>query len=135
MFLGLLDDRVQWHRSWAEMMRWLEELELKHIEVMRCTKSFETMKSAWITLAKEESRPRYAAFAREQAHIYAQLHEDAARMYAKKAEPRLQVPEANILKAILTFRENELEWLVKMACLPNADTMVNEGDFDGVGDA
>jgi hypothetical protein len=116
----MIDDRVQWHRSWAEMTRWLEEFELKHVELMRCAKSFESMRSAWSTLAAKESRSGYSAFARQQAHIYAQLYEDAAGMYARKAEPHFQVSDHEIPKAMLAFREKELDWLLKMAGVAQA---------------
>jgi hypothetical protein len=36
-------DRVQWFRGEAEMQRWLEELEIKLADFLRCIRSFRRM--------------------------------------------------------------------------------------------
>ena len=57
------EDRVQWHRALAEMMRWLEEYEIKHVEFDRCIKAYSTMSSVWMELADKHSHTGYRAFA------------------------------------------------------------------------
>jgi hypothetical protein len=110
------EDRVQWHRAWAEMQRWLEEFELKHIEMRRCIESYQTMSLTWTTLATKSTLPGPAAFARRQAEIYNRLHSDALSLFMNKGEPCfVNTPQFGLVKAILNFREQELGWLTQLA--------------------
>jgi hypothetical protein len=109
------EDQVQWHRAWAEMMRWLEEFELKHVEFVRCITGFDAMMSAWSAVATKETREGYAAFARSRSDIYRRLRDQAEDLFQKNAEPHLLEFRENLIKGIQTLRERELGWLWKMA--------------------
>lgn len=114
---------MQWHRAWAETMRWLEEFELKHIEFIRCIGSFNTMHSIWDTMANAATQPGPAAFARRQATVYCNLRDDAKRWFAQKGEQRFVSSiqdghggsATSLVKAVRQFREHELGWLARMA--------------------
>jgi hypothetical protein len=115
LLTSYLEDQVQWHRSLADMMRWLEEFELKHAEFIRCINGFGAMASAWSTIAAAEARDGYAAFARHQADIYHQLREDAEKLFKKNAEPSLFESRDNLIGGIQKLRRQELAWLWRMA--------------------
>jgi hypothetical protein len=104
-------DRVQWHRAWADMLRWLEEFELKHAEFVRCILSFEAMVSAWTSLSQEDERPHYAAFARRQACIFRKLLDDARELYTERGNPTLTSGKGTLVEAVRAFRNDELAWL------------------------
>lgn len=94
------------------MMRWLEEFELKHVDFMRCIKSFEKMRSVWTDLAEKVLLPGERAFARKQAATYDYLQKDASEWFGKTAEPRfLNMTEETLIKTITDFRAKELSWL------------------------
>lgn len=96
------------------MQRWLEEFELKHVEFMRCIKSFLTMSETWCALSLEADLPGNVAFAKRQSLIYRQLHDDAKSLFVKVAEPRFrQLSEQNFVELIRKFREVDLGWLAK----------------------
>lgn len=93
-------------------MRWLEEFELKHVDFVRCIKSFEKMRSVWLDLAGSASLPGDSAFARKQASTYYVLHRDASAWFLKTAEPRfLSMTEETLVETISDFRAQELSWL------------------------
>jgi hypothetical protein len=107
-----IEDRVQWHRSWAEMLRWMEEFELKHAEFLKSINSFQAMSTAWSTLANAEGNPARAAFARYRSNTYTILRDHAVSLFTKTAEARFVDPEGgSIVAAIRTFRKTELAWL------------------------
>jgi hypothetical protein len=112
-----VDDRVQWHRAWAETMRWLEEYELKHMEFIRCIKSFETMRALWGTMAKHHAKPGYAAFARRQASTYKDLRDDAISRFKHVGNPNLLArgDTSSFVQAVLGLREKHLSWLTAAA--------------------
>jgi hypothetical protein len=110
------EDRVQWFRAHAETMRWLEEFELKHVEFMRCIKSFETMRAIWGTISKRHDKPGYAAFAQRQADMYEDLRDDAISRFKHVANPRLLRGDIRSLtQAISEFRRDQLSWLFEAA--------------------
>lgn len=110
---------MQWHRTRAQMERWLEEFELKHVEFMRCIKYFHTFSAIWNSLASNSSMPGMAAFSRRQSSLYWNLHSSAKEWFSKSAEPRfLAITEENLIRTILSFRQQELGWLTKYARLP-----------------
>lgn len=75
---------MQWFRGWANMMRWLEEFELKHVEFMRSIKSFERMSSVWAELASKTPLPGNAAFARKQSETFKTLSKDASDWFSRR---------------------------------------------------
>jgi len=107
------EDRVQWHRAWAEMQRWMEEFEMKHAEFIRCIETFRTMQQAWGTVAKRCTHPGYAAFARRQSDMYLTLREDAESLFKLKGEPRFSGISdiKSLIPVVRQFRESELAWL------------------------
>ena len=110
-----LEDKVQWFRAWAETMRWMEEFELKHMEITRCIRSFRTMSEVWEGIASKSEKPGYGAFARRQSDIYSRLCKDAEELFAKHAEPQFVYPETTLIDALCTFREEELSWFRELA--------------------
>jgi hypothetical protein len=96
------------------MMRWLEEFELKHAEFIRCINSFRTTAMTWATIAGEETRDGYAAFARHQSDIFHQLREESECLFQKNAEPGLWEARDNLLEGIQKLRKQELAWLWKL---------------------
>jgi hypothetical protein len=82
----------QWFRAWAEMMRWMEEFELKHAEFVRCIRSFQFMSVTWEQMASKATDPGYAAFGRQQADTYRVLCEDAEKLVTQHGEARFVKP-------------------------------------------
>jgi hypothetical protein len=105
-----LEDRVQWFRAWADMMRWMEEFELKHAELARCIRSLGHMSHVWEELAKEDGHPGYAEFGRRQADIYRKLRTDAEALFRTHGEEDFVNPKTTLMDAISTFRKQELSW-------------------------
>ncbi|KAF4608969.1 hypothetical protein EYR40_001322 [Pleurotus pulmonarius] len=81
-------DRVQWFRAEAEMLRWMEQHEMKLAEFLRTLRSFDTMAKAWASLAESDpQRPRWSAghvaYARQKSMMYStMLQEGSARLDA-----------------------------------------------------
>lgn len=80
-------DRVQWFRAEAEMMRWLEELELKHFELLRTIKSFDYCATMWRDVGEANLNSGRRAYARRQASIYQLLSRNAVEYFGRVAEP------------------------------------------------
>jgi len=111
----LAEDRVQWHRAHADMFRWLEQFELKHIEFSRCIKSFDYASSAWLAASKQTARPGYSAFAKRQSRLFTSLRDDATAKFAKYGFPGLGgLSGAALVKSLGAFREKELAWLKEL---------------------
>ena len=65
---------VDWQiRSWAETLCWMEELELKHIELRRTIKSFETMSTVWNSISVQQSSPGAATFVKNQSTFFGRM--------------------------------------------------------------
>jgi hypothetical protein len=112
----MTEDQVQWHRAWAEMQRWLEEFELKHVELKQCVKSFWTIHVIWSSVAAKATLPGEAAFARWQSAMYLDLHNDAKQWLIEKGLNRfVDVSESEFIQAVRDFREQELGWLNNLA--------------------
>ncbi|KAJ6470688.1 hypothetical protein DFH09DRAFT_1110787 [Mycena vulgaris] len=84
-------DRVQWFRAEAEMYRWLEQYERKHVELMRVITRFHRDSVVWEGRANREEQSNggvvngAATFARMQAAMYKRLEHNARVVY-KRAE-------------------------------------------------
>jgi hypothetical protein len=107
-----LEDRVQWHRAWADMLRWLEEFELKHVEFIRCIRSFRSHQDAWAAAAASSPRAGQAAFARRQSATYRRLKEEAEYYFKKAGTKELREPNevSAIIEAVVKYREKHLGW-------------------------
>ena len=93
------------------MLRWLEELELKHLEFLRTIKAFDTMSGIWNSMSSIQLHSGYAAFARRQASYLTDLRDDARRRYrSASAEAFLNSTEATFVADVTKFREQELLW-------------------------
>jgi hypothetical protein len=97
------------------MMRWLEEFELKHMEFLRCIRSFDTLRSSWSSIEAKEAREAYAAYARRQADTYKRLHDQAQLLFKENAEPILYDSRDDLVTALQDLRKHELGWLWRMA--------------------
>jgi hypothetical protein len=102
-------------------MRWLEEFELKHMEFIRCIRSFNTMHTVWNAIGKKATKPGPAAFAFRQSTFYRDLHDDAKGWFIRKGERRfVQLVDgvdnvADFVRTARQFRKQELGWLTQMA--------------------
>jgi hypothetical protein len=77
-------DRVQWFRSEAEVLRWLEQVELKHFEFIRLIRSFRYTSSVWRAAAAADEKKTsvgYRAYALKQAAIYRSLERNAITVF------------------------------------------------------
>ena len=100
------------------MMRWLEEFELKHMEFIRCIKSFESMRAIWGTIANRHTGLGYSAFAHRQSSMYSDLREDAISRFKHVGNPELIKGDTpSFIKAVQEFREKQLSWLIDSAKL------------------
>ena len=109
------EDRVQWHRAWAETLRWLEEFEVKHLEFIRCIRYFDSMSDIWNTLARNEPRSGYRAFAYRQTSTFKDLKKDAdTRFRAVGYGPFVRDDGRGFIKAVEELRVSELSWLTEM---------------------
>jgi len=98
------------------MQRWLEEFELKHVELRRTVQSFAVMSRVWAGIAAKAPSPGAAAFARKQASMYDDLHSDADVLLKEKGEKRfVNVADSDFVQAVQDFREQELGWLTELA--------------------
>src|SRR5215475_805081 len=97
------------------MMRWLEEYELKHVEFTRCIRSFKKMSIVWEELASKDERPGYASYARQQAHRYTRLRDEARSLFGEQGNPAFVDPKPTLIEAFKAFRSNELSWLRELA--------------------
>ncbi|KAJ6551103.1 hypothetical protein B0H10DRAFT_1968575 [Mycena sp. CBHHK59/15] len=82
-------DRVQWHRAEAEMYRWLEQYERKHVEGFRVIERFRRDSVVWAGLADcEEARNGIngaTTFARMQVAMYSRLEHNAKVIFKSAA--------------------------------------------------
>jgi hypothetical protein len=92
------------------MMRWLEEYELKHAELVRCVAGFHSLEQAWHATAKGCADEVYGGYARLQANIYHQLHQQADQIFAKVGSPYFADPNVPLPEALDKFRADELCW-------------------------
>lgn len=109
------EDRVQWFRSWAETLRWMEELELKHAELRRTIKSFETMSRVWNGISAQQSSPGAAAFTKKQSIMYDNLRKEAETWKSKGVEQLVNASDGDFVQAVLDFRKREMGWLEDFA--------------------
>jgi len=94
------------------MTRWMEEFELKHVEMMRCIKSFSHICEVWKTLAHTSKNGGHAAYARRQSAIYFELHENAKALLAANGYENLRdMEESTLVEIIQRFRKEEMDWL------------------------
>lgn len=124
-YMRMVDDQVRWFRAEAEMLRWLEEFELKHVEFTRAIANFKTMENAWQTLADGEIDGGRSAFSRRQANMYRVLHDDTKSTFMKVTLPRFSNPEGgDIMAALMVFRNDELSWIQQLASLREESQLV-----------
>lgn len=98
------------------MTRWLEQFEIKHVEMMRCIKSFYHLHAVWASMAAKSSQLGHAAFARQQASMFLDLHDNAKDLFAEKGEPRfVSMNDSTVVQTVRAFRNQELGWLYELA--------------------
>lgn len=102
-------DRVQWFRAEAEVQRWLEQLERRHGDFMRCIKYFGKMKEVWRNLAVSQPTPGHSAYALERSAVYHRMEINCRQLYKDVAEPMLlNLKEGQTLaQAVMDFRVKE----------------------------
>jgi hypothetical protein len=107
------------------MHRWLEDFELKHIELRRCIKAFQTTHLAWDAMATKSTVPGHAAFARRQSAVYLALYEDAKSWFMEKGHPQfVTVSDSDFIQSVIDFRQQELGWLNKLARVSNGQGQI-----------
>lgn len=82
-------DRVHWSRAHAEVIRWLEQLEIKHFELFRVHKSFSYASKAWTAVGEYSTTQGRAAFARRMAAVYEACSRESRTTFIRCAEPEL----------------------------------------------
>src|ERR1700754_2278371 len=98
------------------MYRWLEELELKHVELKRCIKTFHKMAEAWMLAAIKSTSNGEAAFARRQSDMFLGLRDDANEWLTKKGVKCLiDSSDSDAIQILRDFRTQELGWLYEAA--------------------
>jgi len=97
-------------------MRWLEEYEMKHVELRRCIKSFHKMHSAWESIANNCGNLGHSAFSRRQSELYCLLHDDAVDRFKRVGySPFVTCNDSELVSEVYRFRNHELGWLNIMA--------------------
>jgi hypothetical protein len=96
------------------MLRWLEQLEIKHAEFERVVKYFTSLSEVWSTVAAKSISSGGMAFARSQVSMYAGMASEADRRYTSTAIERLRkrVPGCLLSDAVEQFRSIVLKDLV-----------------------
>jgi len=98
------------------MMRWLEDFELKHVEIYRSIQFFHMMSKAWSSVASDYMPLGYSEFASRQSTLFSGLYDDAKKLFEEKGEPRFRnMTESTIVQIVRDFRKQELGWLSRMA--------------------
>lgn len=92
----MIAKKVQWFRAQADMMRWVEEVELLEEEFRRLIRGLEKMASIWDSLSSTPSTelkhrptvsapstvlPGYSAYAARKAGTYWQMAENERRRF------------------------------------------------------
>jgi hypothetical protein len=114
-----IGDRVQWFRAEAEVCRWLEQVELKHVEFLRLLDTFQYMSQLWKNASQEKPEsPHLQSYARRQSTIYCSLRNKALQSFKDSYETEL-IPNgiadldnltfAKLLPLIQAFREKKLQ--------------------------
>lgn len=84
-----LGDRVHWSRAHAEVVRWLEQVEIKHFELYRAHKSFVYASNSWAKVATTVSDGGRKSFARKMAVTYEALARESRTAFRRCSEPTL----------------------------------------------
>lgn len=85
-----LGDRVLWFRAEAEMYRWLEQAEIKHVQFVRLVTSFRRMGDVWERLADvHKSDAGKQTFALKQSAIFRSREKDACSTFYSCGLPDL----------------------------------------------
>ena len=116
MPICIIEDRVQWHRSWAEALRWLEQFELKHIEFTRCIKYFDHFSKIWSAISSTEPKLGHRAFANKQATMFYDMKTAANTRFLRVGyKDFVGIDGADFIAAVEKFREEEFLWLTSLA--------------------
>lgn len=112
---------MRWFRARADVYRWLEQVESKHAQFIRCLKAFSFHAGVWELAATEShsSSPGHAAFARRQDAIFKQLQINAKEQFHEVAHPMLYESGSvsSLSRKVTEFRSKLLNWLEEMVIL------------------
>ena len=73
-----IGDRVRWFRSEAEVLRWLEQVELKYCEFFRLVSSLERVSRYWMDVATNQTLDQgFSAYSLRQAALFKALLSNA----------------------------------------------------------
>jgi hypothetical protein len=127
ILIRMVADRVQWFRACAEMIRWLEQVELKHAELLRTIRYFDKLSSIWLTLGSPKSGATTTstsealhsgaqAFARRQSSMFADMRDAAKAHWKRSADGRLRdQPECGKSSSfgdkVAIMRSDEVKWM------------------------
>lgn len=130
----IIGDRIQWFRAEAEWRRWLEQIEIKHAEFMRCIKSFEKMKQVWTSLAEyhsDDSRPGHVAYARQKAAMYGRMQQECTTRYNSCGVPilvRKNVVDSTLADRVALYRQQEEAWMADMVRVVHPSSRIRQGN-------
>lgn len=114
--------RVRWFRAEAEMLRWMEQVELKHAQFARVIDYHDKLSKVWFDASEigaEEGRSAgVIAFARKQAGIYAKRRELTEQVFNSVGLAELKGGSKDresrtLLERVTKWREKELHPFMK----------------------
>lgn len=114
----ILGNAITWYRSEANMYRWLETFEQRHVEFQRYIRFCRSMSRIWtsstntisINCSPSESASLRARGLR-QAAIFEDLQCLALSKFAEVAHPDFFNLEADLADLVAVFRESQLKWM------------------------
>lgn len=104
-------------------MRWLEQLERKHFEILRVIRTFRHTNEVWLSCAGKTEHTGKRAFAKRQAAIYQVLAVDATHSFESFSSKEItggltisHVTHADLIEACVKNRERIEEELQSTLC-------------------
>lgn len=121
LILYILGNAISWYRSEANMYRWLETFEQRHVEFQRYILYCQSMSRIWTSAANNISIDRgvlttsetFALRARglRQAAIFDDLKCLALARFSEVVHPGFFQLNENLAPLITDFRQDQLEWM------------------------
>jgi hypothetical protein len=109
---NIVENRVQCARAEAEFLRWNEQVELKHAEILRLRTYNMSFRSIWLTLAErwESCKPGMAAYARRKADRFQKMVANVDAEWEGVGVPELcNIPsDKTLVDQVLARRKSEI---------------------------
>ena len=107
---------MQFFHAEAEMYRWMEQFELKHVEFHCTVNFFKRIAHDWTELATSSTLPGFSAYASKHAAMFTDLANDTDFHFKQVGHPDfVNLPETTRLAdAVGVWRTKWLQWMVPM---------------------